>query len=242
MEMFSGQQILNSIPSKEFLPRNTSIPCGYCGGPILYRPTTIGLRESVGGHGIDNLAYFCSEPCKRAYVNGDVQLLNDETESQTTRIMRQFRDHYSDGDDPDSHRFLQKYDRFSQIPPAPPRHAWIRYGGKMSDEEYRKTWVQQSYITNSSTPTSHIQLPGLGPPPSSLFAPNLLPVSISPSSSSSLSPIQQNTIGIDSPQVIPPDELNFGPVPKVQLLSPIFGFCSRQHRGLARRHYQADDD
>jgi len=243
MEVPPQQGYLTSIPGKEFLPLKTDCLCGHCGGPILYRPLTLGIRESIGGIGIDTLGYFCSWPCKRAYAvrNG---LLTDDVEGQTTRLMLQFKAHFTEGEDPDGYRLIQLYERFSQIPPAPAAVCWKRFGGRMSDEDYRKSWVQlYKTSTQSINKPTQIMSTNYGIP----FTPALSSSSITGppqptifGSGAYATPISQGTGYV--PSIIPNDELNIGPELKIQQLSPIFGFCSRQPRGIPRPHFTSYDD
>ena len=87
--------------------------------------------------GIETVGVFCAWPCARAYASANCQ--SDQMEEMTTRIMLEYRENLSDGDDPEGHHFLQNYARFSCVPHAPPRHTFVPFGS-LTYEEYRRRW------------------------------------------------------------------------------------------------------
>jgi hypothetical protein len=92
------------------------------------------------GHGIKVFGYFCAWPCVRA-VGNDPNIANSTIESLTTSIMMDFKLSNDPGDDPDGFAFLHDYSRFSDIPSAPSRMAFVRYGGTLTDNAYREMWT-----------------------------------------------------------------------------------------------------
>ena len=124
---------------KAFWPCSTTATCGHCGGPIRYRPIPLGIEEGYGGNGIKTRGLYCCWPCARAMANNP-EIASDNLERLTTAIMLAFRESKDDSDDPDGYEFLQLYSRFSDVPCAPSRLSFMRNGGTLSDEEYRKAW------------------------------------------------------------------------------------------------------
>jgi hypothetical protein len=151
---------------KLFWPASTTMCCGHCGGPIKYRPYTLGVGEAYSGHGIKTYGYFCAWPCARA-VGYDPSVANSTVEVLTTSIMMDFKMSNDLGDDPDGFVFLQRYSRFSEIPSAPSRMSFIRYGGNIADDEYRAMWAgktkekEQTYgdlLSNKAMPSEKANL------------------------------------------------------------------------------------
>ena len=124
---------------KAFWTSTIGCDCLHCGGPIKYRPTTIGITESPDGQGIITRGYFCCWLCPRAYADS-FNILSDEEERLTTQIMLDFRNSTDESDDLESYRFLQSFQRFSQIPSAPSRDNFIKYGGPLQYDQYRTSW------------------------------------------------------------------------------------------------------
>lgn len=131
--------------TKTEIPSRTELACVHCGGPIRYRPTMIGYR--MMDRGIETTGIFCSWSCARTYATANCQ--SDQMEELTTRIMQEYREELSEGDDPDGHNFLQNYLRFSCIPHAPPRHAFTPFG-PLSYDEYRRQWSNEGSSFRSS--------------------------------------------------------------------------------------------
>ena len=147
--------------SREYWMPSSDFACLHCGGKIMYRPIPIGISRSLAGAAagaaagtaagyssssgsgepIDVCVGFCSWPCARTYA--DHNYPSDDTEQLTTRIMLDFKSCLSRYDDPDGWRFLQQYDRFSQLPRAPPRHAFTPFGS-LTPDQYRARWVTSS--------------------------------------------------------------------------------------------------
>ena len=104
----------------------------------MYRPIPLGTSEIPMAGGIRVCCGFCSWPCARAYA--DQNYPSDEVERLTTKIMLEFKLRHDAGDDLDGWKFLQKYDRFSQMVCAPPRHAFAPYG-ELTHEKFRESWA-----------------------------------------------------------------------------------------------------
>ena len=124
--------------SKEYWLSYSQNPCVHCGGRIRYRPIPLGISETAS---IDSVAVcngFCCWPCAGAYA--DTNFPDDTCERLTTRIMLEFKANCDKYDDPDGWRFLQRFNRFSQVPRAPPRHAFIPYG-PLTYEKFRDGWT-----------------------------------------------------------------------------------------------------
>lgn len=128
---------------KIFWPASVDACCGHCGSSIKYRPATLGVGEACSGHGIKAYGYFCSWPCARAVANA-ADIANSAIEALTTSIMLEFRASCDAGDDPDGHLFLRRYSRFSDVPAAPVRMSFSRYGGTLTDASFRATWADKS--------------------------------------------------------------------------------------------------
>ena len=126
---------------KEYWSPKSDLPCLHCHGPIQYCPLPIGVSETVSATGIGTCSGFCSWLCSREYA--DLHFPGDITERLTTRIMLDFKASQGSNDDPDGWRFLQKYDRFSQIPRAPPQHCFVPYG-TLTHEAFRENWAGTS--------------------------------------------------------------------------------------------------
>lgn len=123
---------------KDYWLRHDDQPCLRCRGRILYRPYPLGIRIDTATGGIVTCGRFCSWPCVRGYCN---QLIpSDEMERLTTKIMLDFKNTFSEGDDPDGHRYLQQFERFSQIPSGPSPHEFVPYG-PLTHEKYRERWT-----------------------------------------------------------------------------------------------------
>lgn len=133
---------------KEYWLSKSDLPCLHCQGPILYRPLPIGISETISANGIGTRGGFCSWLCARTYA--DQNHPGDVTERLTTRIMLEFKTSQNLGDDPAGWHFLQKYDRFSQIPRAPPRHAFVPYG-IITHEGFRENWAGVSLEGTADT-------------------------------------------------------------------------------------------
>lgn len=134
--------------NKEYWMPKTTLLCLHCEGPISYRPFPIGFTELVTTGGINTCCGFCSPLCARTYA--DQNYSSDIVERLTTRIMLDFKRSLDPGDDPDLHRFLQSYDRFSQIPRAPARHDFVPYG-TLTHEKFRAAWTGTETTNRTET-------------------------------------------------------------------------------------------
>ncbi|MFA5091041.1 MAG: hypothetical protein WC483_00135 [Candidatus Paceibacterota bacterium] len=144
---------------KNYWPAHTDLPCLNCKGPIRYRPLPIGVREEGATDGIVTCSGFCSPPCMRRYATQF--LSSDEVERLTTRILLDFKSDFSDGDDPDVHQYLQQFERFSQIPVAPPPHDFAPYG-TLTHDKYRESWTASLRSTKKDpTESFHAPAPSL---------------------------------------------------------------------------------
>jgi hypothetical protein len=146
---------------KLFWPSVCSASCCHCGAPIKYRPTTIGVGEAYGGHGIKCSGYFCSWPCARAYAN-DFNVANSTVELLTTSILSEFKYSLDAEDDPCGYQFLRNFSRFSEIRSAPRRENFLRFGGSLTDDGYRALWTGVVYSfpsTSASTSTTTSTIP-----------------------------------------------------------------------------------
>ena len=124
--------------SKEYWFAYSQTPCLHCDGRIRYRPIPLGISETASIDSITTCNGFCSWPCAGTYA--DANFPDDTCERLTTRIMSEFKANCDPYDDPDGWRFLQRYNRFSQIPRAPPRHSFVPYG-PLTHEKFREGWA-----------------------------------------------------------------------------------------------------
>ena len=123
---------------KEYWLPTTGYDCLHCGGPIKYSPVTLGMNRGIDDS-IDTYGLFCCWPCARACAN-EKDILSDEAENLTTRIMLDFKIDLGSYDDPEGYKFLQRYERFSQVPCAPQRYKFVKYGGHIKYDEHRASW------------------------------------------------------------------------------------------------------
>lgn len=121
---------------KEYWLQRSDIPCLHCKGDIPFRPIPLGIEEY--SNGITTCCGFCSWPCARIYA--DLNYPSDMVEDLTTRIMRDFKASCDRDDDAEGWKYLQRFDRFSQVPRAPPCHEFEPYG-TLTHAQFRRSWT-----------------------------------------------------------------------------------------------------
>jgi len=97
--------------------------CVHCGGDIVGASIPIGVGNMTVDGGIQVRGNCCSWPCARAFAN--CIGTNDLIERLTTIILKDFAN--------------TPYHRFSEVPSAPARDQFVRYGGTITYEEYRES-------------------------------------------------------------------------------------------------------
>jgi len=128
----------------EWEERSSIKECIHCGNEIYFRPVTIGIYENPVGSGTVVMGRFDTWLCARAYAN--TYTPSYEMERLTTMIMKDFRDQRDHHDDPCSLPFLAHYTRFIDVPAAPYRDKFEKFGGPISYESFRRAWTSSNGI------------------------------------------------------------------------------------------------
>lgn len=128
--------------------------CLHCGDKIEYRPFPMGVGKDTSSSNnvimTDNYE-FCCPMCAKGYMYEKNLYKNSSLVGSTDTIYRDFRDILDEYDDPIYKKILQNYESFIDIPAAPSRKQFKKYGGQYDRNnivEYYNKVIQKESNTN----------------------------------------------------------------------------------------------
>ena len=140
--------------------KNTDVACLHCGTTFRFRPCTIGV--SIYHNVIRTRGTFCSFFCAKAYVVSEGLLTDSVLMFATTKIFKDFISNPDKHDDPRHIQYISGFEHFAQIPKAPDRHEYRRYGGIYEDDDVWKFIQEKQKVVKATHVKESIFLKRLG--------------------------------------------------------------------------------